>query len=94
MRPYLLLHDTDVRQDEIVPYLVEQVPGVEEAYAFFESAIYFKTDLDFRRIYEMLKVRYPELQFVLLEADAVRAGSMPGAFWKFLEDRALESAAE
>lgn len=94
MRTYLLLHDTEVRQDEIVPYLVEEMPGIEQAYAFFESAICFKTDRDFRRIYELLKARYPELQFALVEVDAVPAGSMPEAFWNFLKESALESAAE
>jgi hypothetical protein len=93
MKQYLLVYDPDLLQDWIVPTIVENAPGVLEAYAFGNS-VWLKADGDFRPIHEFLKRQYGDLQFFIVEIGPARAGSMPEEFWKFLREPALEHAAE
>ena len=91
MKNYLLVYDPDLLVEGVIPDLVARNEKIGEAYSFFGNAVCIKTEAGLKHISEMIRSRYPDLQFVIVELEAApKAGSMRPAFWSFLKERELE----
>jgi hypothetical protein len=81
-------------QETIASATVENAPGVEGVYSFFDNTLCILSKGTIRQLHDFVKERFPGLEFLIVEIGDLKAGSMHESFWRFLRENVSASAAE
>jgi hypothetical protein len=87
MKAFLLTFDQSHTTRDVIVRSIDRIDAIENWYALFEGAIIVASRLTARQVSSMIREKFPDLKFILVEVDPQhKAGWLPRSVWTFLND--------